>query len=97
NAVFAVRLDEHFDAVRELREDVEVGGDVVFVVDGRPALFELHRMRGRPFDRDRTRVALPDGPLSDIDVMRAPVGHLAAGVFVPPAELVMAATRDVVD
>ena len=34
-------------------------------------------------------------PLGDVVVMGAPVGHLAAGVFVPPAELVMAALLDI--
>ena len=39
--------------------------------------------------------SMPEAPLGDVVVVRAPVGHLAAGVLVPPAELVMAALLDV--
>ena len=37
----------------------------------------------------------PQAPLGDVVVMGAPVGHLAAGVLVPPAELVVASFGDV--
>ena len=58
---------------------------------------------GRPFSNgtgrstDTTSTLLgpllihPDGPLGDIDVVCAPIGELAAGVFIPPAEFVMRA------
>ena len=46
---------------------------------------------------DRSAVVHAEAPLGDVVVMGAPVGHLAAGVFVPPAELVMAAFLDVID
>ena len=36
-------------------------------------------------------------PLGDVVVMGTPVGHLAAGILVPPAELVVAASRMIGD
>ena len=82
------------DVVGEHDLDVEAGGRVVLVVERRPAVLERHGvLRLEAFDADRTLVGavLLDGPLGDIDVVGAPVGHLAAGVFVPPAELVVRA------
>src|SRR5262249_45760992 len=48
-------------------------------------------------DRDRTAVVHAHGPLRDVVVMGAPVGHLPSGMVLPPAEVVMAALRRVVD
>ena len=65
-------------------------GRVVAVVDRRIAVFERHRMLGVgavDFDRAHALLVLLDGPSGDIDVMGAPVGELAARVFIPPAEL----------
>ena len=41
-------------------------------------------------DGDRAAAVHVQGPLGDVEVVGAPVGHLAAGVLVPPAELVVA-------
>ena len=43
------------------------------------------------------RTGLVNGPARDVIVVRAPVGHGSAGVFVPPAEVGMAALFDVID
>ncbi len=43
------------------------------------------------------RVLHADGPLADVDVVGAPVGELAAGVLVPPAEIAVAPLLAVVD
>src|SRR5262245_60446046 len=42
------------------------------------------------FDADRAVSVHVQGPLADIDVVGAPVGHLSARPGVPPAEIVMA-------
>ncbi len=41
-------------------------------------------------DRHRARVLHPHRPLSDVNMMGAPVGHLPAGVLVPKTESVVA-------
>src|SRR5262249_35072504 len=45
----------------------------------------LGRRRGRGLDRNRAALVHAQAPLSNIVVVGAPVGHLAAGVFIPPA------------
>src|SRR4029077_4747446 len=45
-------------------------------------------------DGDGAAVVHAECPLGDVVVVGTPVGHLAAGVFVPPAELIMAALLD---
>ena len=69
-------------------------------LEGRMAVVAVGLLgRGRAFglDRDRAAAVGTEAPLGDVVVMGAPVGHLAAGVFVPPAEFVMAALLDVID
>src|SRR5690606_4223307 len=70
-------------------------GGVVAVVLDRHAVLEVDRMFGGPFDRLRSLpvAVLFDGPLRDVDVVGAPVGHFAAGVLVPPADFVVATRR----
>src|SRR5262249_12135747 len=46
---------------------------------------------------DRSTAVGAAAPLGDVVVMRAPVGQLAAGIVVPPAEFIMAALLDVID
>ncbi len=100
NAVVAAAGDDHLDAVGELALHGEVVGRVVAVVHGGIAVLERHRMLGVgavDLDRAHALLVLIDGPSGDVDVVGPPVGELAAGVFVPPAELVVAALLDVVD
>src|SRR5690606_12179222 len=40
---------------------------------------------------------LPDRPVSDVVMVRAPIGHRAAGVFIPEAERAVAALFHVAD
>src|SRR5262249_39540885 len=43
-----------------------------------------------PLHRDRPGFIHAQGPLGDVVVVGAPVGHLAAGILIPPAEIVVA-------
>ena len=52
------------------------------------ALVGLGRLED--LDGDGAAAVLVQGPLGDVEVVGTPVGHLAAGVLVPPAELVVA-------
>ena len=82
----------------KMARTMELGGGVVAVVDGRIAALELDREHALDdLDRCRARVLHADGPLADVDVVGAPVGHLAAGVLVPPAEVAVAAMLAIVD
>ena len=93
-------VDDHLDAVGELALDGEIVRRVVAVVHGRIAVLERHGMLGVgavDLDRPHAFLVVPDGPGGDVDVVGAPVGELAARVFVPPAEIVVAALLDVVD
>src|SRR6185312_7442651 len=59
---------------------------------GRVAVFEGDGVLGKDRrDGDGPRVRLAHRPVGDVDMVRAPVGQLAAGIFVPPAEFVMTA------
>ena len=100
DAVVAAAGDDHLDAAGKLALHGEIVRRVVAVVHGRIAVLEGHGMLGVgavDFDRPHACCVLPDGPGGDVDVVGAPVGELAARVFVPPAELVVAALLDVVD
>ena len=57
----------------------------------------LGQLRADGRGGDRAGVVLAEAPLGDVVVVRAPVGQLAAGVLVPPAELVVAPLLDVGD
>src|SRR5947199_235124 len=46
-------------------------------------------MFGGAFNIERAGIVHAHSPLRDVDMVSAPVGHLAAGVFIPPAEFVM--------
>ena len=93
DAVVAAARDHHLDATGERAGDGEVFRRVVAVVHRWIAVLEWHGMLG--VGTVDLRGALTLGvflqrPLGDVDVVRAPVGELAAGVFVPPAKLVVA-------
>src|SRR5207249_1535002 len=68
--------------------EVRVGVVAVGLVD---------RLGALGVDADRAAAVHAEAPLGDVVVVGAPVGHLAAGILVPPAELVVAALLDVVD
>ncbi len=86
------------DVVGELRLHLEGGRRVVAVVDRRPAVLVRDGQLGLDdLDRARARVVHAEAPLAMSTWWRTPVGELAAGVLVPPAELVVAALLDVVD
>ena len=74
----------------------DLGAVVVGVLDleARVAVVAVAALVGlgrlEHFHRDGAAAVLVQGPLRDVQVVRAPVGHLAAGVVVPPAELVVA-------
>src|SRR5262249_12681192 len=92
DAVFGAADDLQFRVIGELADDVELTGTVVPVVDGRIAVF----IRDGHFadfgiDTGGAAVIHAESPLGDVDVVRAPVGHFFAGVFVPPTEFIMAA------
>ncbi len=79
-------VHHELDAVRKAARDAE-GNRVVEVVGaGGKSVHERLREGRLPFDLGRPGMLHPDRPLRDIDVVGAPVGQLAAGVIVPPAE-----------
>src|SRR6516164_1741535 len=61
------------------------------------AVLFLGRFLAGGLDRNGTASVHTQAPLGDVIVVGAPVGHLAAGVIVPPAEVVEAALRVVLD
>lgn len=90
----------HDDAIVERVDHREIVRRVVAVVDDGVTIFVFDRMFNvGPVDFDRT-LAFPvliESPHCNVDVMSTPVGELATGVFVPPAELVVATLLAVVD
>ncbi len=84
DAVATVVSDRHRDAVGVLVGHAKIDGNVVAVHD--VGVFRL------AIDLDGQAV---DGPLRDVEMMGSPIGHLSAGVFVPPAEGVMRTFLDV--
>src|SRR5205085_715228 len=97
-AVFALEADAVFAGVGAAQAGA--GGAVGAVViskgdgEGRVAVVRpgsLGRGGAGALDEVGAGAVHPQRPLRDVVVVRAPVGHLAAGVFVPPAEVVMAA------
>src|SRR5207247_2778970 len=68
-------------------DGLEVGMAVVLT-------FYPGRWRAAALDLDRAAVIHVEGPLGDVVVVDAPVGHLAAGIRIPPAELVVAVGED---
>src|SRR5690606_32604059 len=72
---------------------------VVRIVDGGIAIAKFHRMLSiGAVDGHRTTsfLVFPDRPRGNVDMMRSPVREFAAGVLIPPSELIMAALGDVV-
>src|SRR5262249_35148971 len=69
-------------------------------LEGRMAVVAV-RLLGRRLagclDGDGPVAVHAERPLGDVEVVSAPIGHLAATVLVPPAVLVMATLRNVVD
>src|SRR5205814_810342 len=89
-------------AADQSRAGGAIGAVVVGVghLEGRMAVVAVGAIGGGGAGADdRAGAALihAEGPLRDVVVVSAPVGHLAAGIFIPPAELVMAAFGDVFD
>ena len=78
-------LDVHGDTVGIFIAAVPVNGDIVRV-GFHVGVFGC----GGNFDRVRV-----DAPLGDVQMMGPPVRHLTAGIFIPPAEIVMSTFRDV--
>ena len=95
NAVARAIADDEDGAVGISAGDIEFRGGVVLIVDRRTAVFEGDGQVGDGFDAQGAGVVHAHRPLRDVDVVRAPVGELAAGVFVPPAEFVMRAAGGV--
>ena len=83
NAILAIRHAMNRHAVGILKDYLKVPMAVVAILDALLLAFE-----GGDFDR--AAVIHAECPLSHIIMVSAPVGHLAAGISVPPAELVMA-------
>ncbi len=79
-------------AIFEGGGDVELSGGVVLRRVGGHAIPEGDGVRGGDgFDFDGSGIFEVEGPCGDIDVVCAPVCHFSTGVFVPPAEFVVAA------
>ena len=82
NSVVAVVADFEFRAVGVFGSDQKFGGRVVVGVVGRISVLErygvLHHHR---VDRHWAGFGLAQRPGCDIDVVRAPIGELAAGVL----------------
>ena len=60
------------------------------------AVLDIRECR-RSFDIDGTGFLHAGSPLGDINMMRAPVGHLPPRILIPPAERVMTAFLDIGD
>ena len=89
DTIVRVMANCHLHAVCELTEHIELGSGVVGISLSGPAVFERYQGAWREsasqmLGRFLKRI---DGPLRDINVVCSPVGHLATGVFVPPAEV----------
>ena len=84
DAVATIVFDCHHHAVAVGVLRFEIDGDVETIRTG----FRVLRCC---FDLNRQVI---DGPLADVDVVCSPVGHLPAGVFVPPAECVVRSLGD---
>ena len=100
DAVVAAAGDVHLDAAGELALHGEVVRRVVAIGHGRITVLVLDRMLrvgAVEFDWPHPRFVVADGPRRDIDVVRTPIRELAAGVLVPPTELVVAALVDEID
>ena len=98
DAVISSAGDVHLDAAREFALHREVVRRVVAVVDRGVAVFVFDGMLGVGavnFDWSHACFVMTDRPCCDVDMVRTPVGELAAGVFVPPTELVVTAFVDV--
>ena len=92
--------DDQLDVIWIRDVDAEFGRDVVTVVFSGHAVFERDGMDDVVHDWGDlcwafVAIENAEGPGGDVDVVCAPVGHFAAGVFVPPAEFVVAAFRAV--
>src|SRR5206468_10841258 len=87
NAILAAAGADDLHPVGIGEDHLEVGMAVVSVVP-------LRWRRAAALDVDRTAVVHVEGPLGNIIVMGAPVSHLAAGVRIPPAELIVAVRVD---
>src|SRR5262249_41888583 len=96
HTVFAVSHANHARAVRAISavgirvSDAESGMAVI-----RPVA--LSRGRGSRFDFDWAAVIHVERPLCNVVVMSAPIGHFAARIFIPPAELIMTPFWDEID
>ena len=100
NSVVATAGDDHFNSVLVLALHSVVVSGVVAIINRGVAILEFNRMLGvGSVDLDGAHSFLigTDRPCRDIDVVSTPVGELSAGIFVPPAELIVAAFLDVVD
>ena len=88
-----VKFFETFDALRSKAGQVELLHKVVSSVASKEHMDWVERVykEGQRYRTSPVFLIVLDGPGGDIDVVRAPVGELAARVFVPPAELVVAA------
>ena len=83
----------HLDATREHDLDTELRRGVVLIVEfGMTVSVRngVNHFDGDDVGRTLSVAQLIEPPLSDVDMMGAPVGHFAAGVFVPPTEFIVA-------
>ena len=81
NAIIPTTGDNHFNTAWECAVHSEVVRRVVAIVDGGVAILVWHGMLHiGAIDRDRPLALgiFAEGPLGDVDVVRAPVGKLAA-------------------
>ena len=55
------------------------------------------KFEGDGLDAQRAGLVHADGPLGDIDMMRAPIGHSTAGILKPKTEIVVASLLNVLN
>ncbi len=91
DTVVGVVANDHLGATGIRHVEQEVRRGVVAIILGCISIFEFNRMLRFAADRNWTRsLAIQlECPVTDVDVMRTPVGQFAAGVFIPPSELVV--------
>ena len=100
DTVFPATFHNHFDTAGEFAADREVMRGVVTVVARCETIFignGVFGIRAIDFNWAHARFMFAERPGGDVDVVRSPVGELATGILVPPAELVVAAFLPVVD